>query len=337
MSKPNDDEVKKVTEKIMTTPKKFYVSHTTIMDYLTCQRYYYFKTIRRLELDVLKLPFIVGRVMHIGIAYILMQKKNAIALTTTHLEDEIQTARKKFPEMTTEQEEKLELLRLTVPGMMKAYSERYAKFIQEAEHLDSEIPFKYDLGNGVVVVGKIDNLLKTKKQKLYLHELKSSTYISVEYVRAIQTDAQTSLYFHVLKDTPQLMKKQGVISGIIYDVQRKPSIKQKKKESKSEFGKRLSEWYEQYDGQQKFHQETIHQPLISKEDLLNTYRRASDEIRKKTKKEEFYQNFQSCVRDWGFCEHYRLCHKGGETKENLVAFKIRERYKAQEPEKKGRK
>jgi len=114
-------------------------------------------------------------------------------------------------------------------------------------------------------------------------------------------------------------------------------FKQKKKESKSEFGKRLSEWYEQYDGQQKFHQETIHQPLISKEDLLNTYRRASDEIRKKTKKEEFYQNFQSCVRDWGFCEHYRLCHKGGETKENLVAFKIRERYKAQEPEKKGRK
>ena len=323
------DEIKKVSKKSKTDGKKFYMSHTTLTDYLTCQRYYWFKTIRRLELDRLHLPFLVGRVVHTGISHVLSGAANVIALTKKELEREIKETIKKFPAIKADEQEKLYLLRLSIPGMLKAYMSKYGKFIREMHHLESEIPFEYDLGNGVVIVGKIDNLLRSKTKKVFLHELKSSTYITVEYVRAIQTDMQTSLYYHVLKDNPELIKKYGTIAGIIYDVQKKPSIKQKKGETRPEFEHRLSEWYDVFDGQQKFHQETITSPKITKEGLLNTYRRVSHEIRQKKTKEEFYQNFGSCVRSWGFCEHYKLCHEGGETKQNLIEFRTRERHKVQ--------
>lgn len=336
MTSQRDDECISLGKRAVKVPddvlkRKLYMSHTGLNAFLDCRRHYYYKYVRRLELDRLSIPFVAGRVIHLGVSALLKKDKQALEIAAEALRIETKTIRKKHPEITADQETKLAEMQETIPGLLKAYQKRYGKFIREHEHLKEEVPFEYNLDAETVIVGKIDNLLRSNKTKqMFTHELKSTSYITVEYVRAIQTDAQSALYHLVLNAKPELagLKKGQKMSGIIYDVARKPSIRQTKKETRQQFLARLVEWYELIDGQQRFHMESIKQPLISAESLLNTYTKATNELRQSTKIEDYYQNFGHCVNDWGFCEHYGLCHRG--ESEDSVTYRTRERFKVQD-------
>lgn len=298
-----------------------HISTSSLDDFLTCRRLYYYKRIKRYEKAVFHLPFFVGRIVHEGMSYLLRKKPDAIKLMTEFFRKEKKSVNEQFV-LTPEKLEEVNEQEYVAKGMLTAYARRYAKMLKDTTLLDSEVEGALQLSENVVFVIKLDNLLRIRGKKV-LHELKTSKYITPEYIKMVQTDRQMTIYYRFYN----LIFEKHPIQEIIYDVIRKPSIRQKKNESYPVYLKRLSEWYDTTDDMSKFHIERFKEPVISEESILNTVQHVAEEMLKSKSKEDYYENHDHCSSYYGdVCSYYDLCHKGGETKENLVLYQIRKSY-----------
>lgn len=296
-----------------------HISVSSLQDFLTCRRLYYFKRIKKYEKVQYNLPFIVGRVVHEGLAAVLAKKKNAVELMTKAYKQERAIALKEFT-LTPEQLEKLDMQEFITKGMLLAYSAKYSKMIADMEIMGSEVEGALQFSDGVIFVIKMDNIAKIRNKKV-LHELKTSKTITPDYVKRIQTDIQTAIYFHF----HNIIFEDGPIEEIMYDVIQKPSIKLKKKESKQEYLIRLQEWYKKTgDMESKFHIERFKTPGITQDAVINTVDKVSIEMLRSKTKEDYYQDFDKCHSYFGdVCPYYILCHSGGESPANLLDYKTR--------------
>ena len=305
-----------------------HMSISSVQDWLTCKRLYYYKRIKKYNRNIYNLPFIVGRVVQEGLAAVLSKsvdpktkKPNAIEIMMEAYKRERREAINTFG-LTPEQVEVLNMQEFVTKGMLLAYQKKYSKMIADMKHLGNEVEGAVDLGNDVTFVIKMDNIVRVRNKKI-LHELKTTKEITPDYVKRIQTDLQIAAYFHlhntIWEDEP--------IEEVMYDVIRKPSIRIKKKESKQEFLQRLQEWYQKPEDMSVFHIERFKQPGIDAESVVNTIVKVSEEMLRSKQKEDYYQDFDKCHSYYGdVCPYYTLCHEGGETKENLVLYTIRKSY-----------
>jgi hypothetical protein len=300
------------------------MSVSSTQDFLTCRRLYYYKRIKKYEKISYNLPFIVGRVVHEGLAAVLAKKPNAIEIMTAVYKKERLAAVKEYV-LSPEQLEELDMQEFTTKGMLLAYLMKYGKMISDMRLLGSEVEGVIDLGNDVTFVVKLDNIVIVRKKKI-LHELKTTKQITPDYVKRIQTDLQTAAYFHfhniIWPDEP--------IEEVMYDVIRKPSIRRKKggknkpAESKEAFLTRLQEWYKQPDDMSVFHIERFKQPGITEDAVINTVVKVSEEMLRSKDIMSYYQDFDHCHSYYGErCSYYELCHEGGESKENMLQYTIR--------------
>ena len=217
---------------------RLFVSYSSMSGFRKCPRYYYWKHVRRLEKIVLKIPFITGRIMHNGIQTLFSNPHRAEQIVKDSFKDEAQKARKQFPQMEIRDEEKLAEQAFTTIGMLRAFRYHYAKFLKATRHIKTEKELQYDLNSKVTVVGKIDNILENQGAN-YIYELKNLKSLDMHRVQGIRTDPQSSLY-HTINNLVET-KKANKVDGIIYQIIRKPSIRQKKSESKGEFLRRLED------------------------------------------------------------------------------------------------
>jgi CRISPR/Cas system-associated exonuclease Cas4 (RecB family) len=300
------------------------MSVSSVQDWMTCKRLYYYKRIKKYEKTQYNLPFIVGRVVHEGLAAVLAKKSNAIEIMTAVYKKERAAALKEFT-LSPEQLEELDMQEFTTKGMLLAYRTKYGKMIQDIQLLGSEVEGAIDLGNDVTFVVKLDNVVVIRGKKI-LHELKTTKQITPDYVKRIQTNLQIAVYywFH------NIIWPEEPIQEILYDVIRKPSIRRKKSsknkpaESKEAFLTRLQEWYKQPDDMSVFHIERFKEPDIKEDAVINTVIKVSEEMLRCKHKEDYYQDFEKCRSYYGdVCPYIPLCFEGGETKENLVLYQIR--------------
>lgn len=303
------------------------MSVSSVQDWMTCKRLYYYKRIKKYEKTAYNMPFIVGRVVHEGLAAVLAKKPNAIEIMTAVYKKERKAAMEQFV-LSTEQLEELDMQEFTTKGMLLAYQHKYAQMIKDTQLMGSEVEGAVDLGNDVTFVIKLDNIVKIRKKKV-LHELKTTKQITPDYIKRIQTDIQTAAYFHI----HNIIFEDEKIDEVMYDVIRKPSIHRKKAskhkpaETKEAFLLRLQEWYKQSGNDSVFHIERFKTPGISAEDIINTLLKVSEEMLRSKTKDDYYQDFDKCHSYYGdVCPMYSLCHRGGETPANLVEFKIRQSY-----------
>lgn len=302
-----------------------HMSVSSVQDWMTCKRLYYYKRIKKYEKTSYNLPFIVGRVVHEGLAAVLAKKSNAIELMTAVYKKERAAAIKEHV-LSPEQIEELDMQEFTTKGMLLAYSIKYAKMISDMTLMGSEVEGAVDLGNDVTFVIKLDNIMKVRNRKI-LHELKTTKQITPDYVKRIQTDIQTATYFHL----HNIIFPDEKIEEVMYDVIRKPSIRRKKgskniaPETKLQFLERLQEWYKKPgDTDSVFHIERFKTPGITEEAVINTIVKVSEEMLRCKEKDDYYQDFDKCHSYYGdICPMYDLCHNGGETRENLLLYTVR--------------
>lgn len=311
-----------------------HMSVSSVQDWMTCKRLYYYKRIKKYEKTQYNLPFIVGRVVHEGLAAVFAKsvdkkygKPNAIEIMTAVYRKERKEAIQTFG-LNPEQIEELDMQEFMTKGMLLAYQTKYAKMIADMKLLGSEVEGAIELGNDVTFVVKLDNIVKVRSKKI-LHELKTTKQITPDYVKRIQTDLQTAIYFHfhniIWPDEP--------IEEVMYDVIRKPSIHRKKAskhkpaETKLAFLERLQEWYKKPDDMSVFHIERFKKPGIEEDAVINTVVKVSEEMLRCKEKEDYYQDFDKCHSYYGdVCPMYALCHEGGETKENLLSYTVRKSF-----------
>lgn len=306
--------------------KQLFVSYSSMNAFRKCPRFYYWKYIRRLEKRSFKLPFIVGRIMHHGIQTLLSKPRSAEKEIHWKFKEEAQTARKEF-QLSPMQEDDLAAQEYSTIGMLNAYQNQYRKFLQGTKHVHTEFAIKYELNKRVVIVGKLDNVLENQG-KLWDWELKNLKSLDMDRVKGIKTDPQTGLYFEVYN---RMMKKaKDRLHGILYQIIRKPSIRQRKTESRREFLVRLQEWYASGEGGLKFHLERTKGSFISGEAVLNTVDKVSQQILGCKEKDDYYQDFGRCVSEWDLCQFYGLCH--GKEKDEMKLLTIRKKYNVEDDE-----
>ena len=311
-----------------------HMSVSSVQDWMTCKRLYYYKRIKKYEKTSYNLPFIVGRVVHEGLAAVLSKsvdlktkKLNAIEIMAAAYMKERAAAIKEYV-LSPEQLEELNMQEFTTKGMLLAYRTKYGKMIEDMKVLGSEVEGAIDLGNDVTFVVKLDNIVRIRAKKI-LHELKTTKQITPDYIKRIQTDLQTATYFHF----HNIIWPEEPIEEVLYDVIRKPSIRRKKSsknkpaESKEAFLQRLQEWYKKPDDMAVFHIERFKRPGITEDAIINTVVKVSEEMLRSKTKEDYYQDFDKCHSYFGdVCPMYALCHEGGETKENLLTYTVRKSY-----------
>lgn len=306
-----------------------HMSVSSVQDWMTCKRLYYYKRIKKYERTVYNLPFIVGRVVHEGLAALMRKSKdpktgkpNVLAVMKAAFVKERLMAQKQYV-LSSEQLAELDRQEYVTRGMLTAYATKYSKMIRDMELMGSEVEGALQISDDATVVIKMDNIARIRAKKV-LHELKTTKVITPDYIKRIQTDLQTAVYFHF----HNIIFEDEKIDEIMYDVIRKPSIKQKKKETLPEYMNRLAEWYQKPDDYGGvFHIERFKSPGISESDAINTVVKVSEEMLRSKQKEDYYQDFDKCHSYFGdVCPMYALCHEGGETKENLLLYTIRKPY-----------
>ena len=305
--------------------KQLFVSFSSMNSFRKCPRFYYWKHIRRLEKRVFKLPFIVGRIMHHGIQTLLSRPDKALDAIKEIYKEEAQKARKEFL-LSPIEEEDLAAQQFAVIGMLDAYRRQYSQFLKATKHVATERVLQYELNKNVVVVGKIDNVLQNQSHD-WTYELKNLKSLDMDRISGIKTDPQSGLYFEVYNRLAK-QKKWEKLHGMLYQIIRKPSIRQKKTESRREFLVRLQEWYSSGEGGMKFHLERTKGSFISGAAVMNTVDKVSKQMLSCKEQDDYYQDFSRCISEWDKCQFYGLCH--GDEKKEMKLLQIRKPYKVSE-------
>lgn len=301
-----------------------FVSYSSLNSFRKCPRFYWWKHIRRLEKRSFVLPFIVGRIMHHGIQTLFNDPANAEKVVKKAYKDEAQKARKEFPQLSIDDEEDLVQQECITAGMLAAFKYKFSKFLAQTKHVATEKSIIYEMNKHVTVVAKLDNVIENQGKR-YVYELKNLKSLDAQRIRNIRTDPQTGLYFEIHNRTEK--KKENWLDGIIYKIIRKPQIRQRKNESKGQFLERLREWYMD-SSDVKMHLERLNKPFIAGDAVLNTVDKVTQQMLNCKTKEHYYQDFSMCIREWGRCSMYELCHEG-ETPANLKLYSIRPKFKVE--------
>lgn len=298
-----------------------HISYSGIGTFLDCELMYGWRYIKKLERIKFEPANIFGRVAHFGINQIYAGNKDVMKDTLKYFDKQKQEERGKLA-LTIESEEDLSEQEYIIRGLLPAYEKIYKKHIEKTKEHQAEYAFDFNFSKDVIMHCQIDNLIEQKKH-LFLHELKTSKFLTSDYVQNIKNDLQTAIYFHAYNKV-----HKNKLHGILYDVIKKPSIRQKKKESKDQFIKRLYRYYIDSESE-LFYMEEINEPLLSEDRIFGTIKKVTDKILSyDMKMENFCPNDRFCY-VYRRCDFYELCHKG-ENKETLANFRKRESFNAKE-------
>ncbi len=294
--------------------KDLYLSYSSIACFMDCRRKFYFYYERKLERIQHAPYYLTGNMVELGVS-LLFAKDNEYKKKVLKAYNKAKQELRSSMSLTIQQEQELNEQEQIIFGMLEAYKHVHAKELKTMTHKQAQYK-DYIKVNNLYVCVKIDNLLK-KKNQLLLHELKTTRTLTPDYIRNIKNDLQTAIYFHVYN----LKNTKKPIDTILYDVIQKPSIRQKQKESKSEYLNRLKEWYSGEDNNNKYYMETIAKPLIDKDRLFNIITKVGDDLLSCKTLDDFYPNERFCY-VYRRCEYYEICHEG-EKKELMINFRIK--------------
>jgi hypothetical protein len=152
-------------------------------------------------------------------------------------------------------------------------------------------------------MGKIDLQIRSKKDGRYgIMEHKTAAQINVGYVSKIAMDRQTLRYAWAAQEV-----SGNRMDFVVYNVIKKPGIRQKRDESFSQYVRRVEAMYQ--DDPNAFYREVIplSQDLIAK--VPDDDRHIVAEI-DRARKIGFYQNPAHCYAYNSVCPYMRLCVEG---------------------------
>lgn len=216
-------------------PEKLTISHSLKKEWLTCRRKFLLKYLGLLEPKKIFIPFFVGGFFHDGLES--FYKKEDPEVFIPELREKMMAKAKEAVFLTPEEEQDLDQQIATVEGMVAAYCIKYAKDLSKWKIIATEMEFEIPITDDISYAGKIDGVVKIGDEHFVL-EHKTVGRLDRDYVTRLGLDTQITGYIIGAR------KKLGIpIKGIIYNVAKKPKIRQRNGETPSEFAERLTKDY----------------------------------------------------------------------------------------------
>ena len=106
--------------------------------------------------------------------------------------------------------------------------------------IDREVKFQFEITPGKVVHGIVDGVVELNGEH-YLIEYKTTGQNLLDWFQYKEHSIQSGLYLLAAQNAPELQKYN--IKGLIFDVTRRCSLKQRRSESDSEYINRCADWW----------------------------------------------------------------------------------------------
>jgi len=283
------------------------LTNSTISSFKNCRKQYYYRNVKQL------VPRHEGEARGIGSA---VHK----GIETGSIEEALALFDDIFPS-DQQEADKLETNKAIVQAMLEGYFSLYGTD-WEGE-FQPELQFEVPIINPKTgaqsktfkLAGKVDGLLKDRGGKYWLVEFKTAGTIDKSYIDKLMLDAQMTAYIYGLQR--QLDIK---ISGVIYRVLRKPSIRQTKKETLEQFLNRL---VEDYKSRPEFYfvQEQLYRTQEDLDEFEQELWDITQDLLKCRKDNLWYKNTSRC-KDWGKCQYIPLCAKYEDAEELFIQKEV---------------
>ena len=298
--------------------KNLILSYSMLDSLFDCEGIWYWKYIRELEKEQWKMEFLMGNMHHLSIYLLMSKDKDAEKKLMLAFDKEVKDIRKNFS-LSIEDEQNLVEAKVILKGMHYGYANRYKKDLKIEKHIENESDTIYPIPglSNVSVRIKLDNIIEAGK-KWYLHEAKTWRSLSPTIVDNIKNNFQIAFYFHV--HNSQKHKKFKPFSGVMFDAIQKPTIRKKSGEAYRGYLKRLEEYYQGADSNNKFYKEVLgpNDIKISSDKIFKSIDESVKRIREIQNGREPFLSFKKC----SWCDYYKPCFEGA-TKQNLVGYKKR--------------
>ena len=268
------------------------ISNNSTSIYKSCPMKYYWRYLEGLVPFRRSSALSLGSIVHsaFDMYYSGFSADEVTAYIEKTADEQIASA---LPEMT----EDLVVMKYTALGMWQNCPKDLSVFEEIKPEL--ELRIKLPGTRGIKVVLKIDGLVKIDG-KMWIRELKTTGLSFSQFEKRCETAPQCSLYTYAVR------KAGHDVHGVIYDFIKKPSLRRHVRESKDDFGKRISLSYKE---RPEFYYKR-HYSYRSKEmlDLFETdIRQVAREIRTRCNKGKWYRNPDAC---WNFnsaCAYMPIC------------------------------
>lgn len=290
------------------------LTHSAKGSWLDCNRLYYYKYDQMLEPKTHSTALVIGTMVHEFLARLM--KHEDINSVMKDLDKAVNEARK----LNFDDPEDFEANATTLESMMRGWDKNrgqlseFQPYIHEGEPW-IENKFKVKLPTGDTIEGMIDGLVVIDDE-LWLVEHKTTSQLGPQYISRLIVDAQVTMYIWAV------WKMLGVIPrGTIYNVIRKPSIRQKKGESLIEYQNRIAADYitrkDFY-----FYQTQLYRDQQQLQDFENSLMDVIDDIKRSRARDRWVQNTNHCTR-FGTCPFMHLCANGMK-KELMILYTRRD-------------
>lgn len=285
-----------------------------------CKRYHYYTYIRNLDPTSMRVPFYLGSTLHHGVMLMYQGKKlKDIQASVKDFQKAYKARHSIHPEMAQD----MMVNDAIGQGMIAGYYGRYKEFAKSVKVVSAEQSFQTMLDVGGVkipFIGTVDLMygIDTKERKgLWIEDHKTATGVFDNTLNTLPMNMQMGMY-------PAIVKRAlGVeISGIVYSIVIKPTIRLKQNESVSEFMDRIQFEYRE-NPEKYFFQEFIpYNPgtvkriwddmMLTAADMVRWYESMTEE--ELLKPESWPRNEAGCF-PYGFkrenaCPFYDLCRDG---------------------------
>jgi hypothetical protein len=209
-------------------------------------------------------------------------------------------------------------------GVIRVHHDCYGKYWENKEltykMLEHEVPFDFELIPGVKLHGYLDGIAELNGEH-YIVETKttgSDIREGARYWEYKSQDIQVGVYLLAAKHCEELQRYN--IQGVIYDVTRRPTIKQKRTESITGYINRCADWY--YDNRADVFQRVIMTRTDEQlDDLVGDILIATEQ--QKTSM-GFAKNRDACYKFSKQCGFYGTCFEGESVHDDTL-YQVRKR------------
>ena len=286
--------------------------------FLSCPQKYQYSYVYGLAPRKPSIPFLVGGLFHNELDLMYSSGDLDVEAMKDRVGEACEEACK-FPGMRADDSDKIWMQQAIVCGMVKGYKQLYLKKdLETYKIIETEGSFNADLSDGWTYHGKKDMVvLRKKDSKLFLMEHKTAGRIDAGYVAKLPMDNQILGYGWAQRR--QFGKK---FDGVVYNVTKKPQIRQKQTESLQQFMRRVEDDYYLNPGAY-FYREVLTFGDADLDRFGKELVRFVKNIDRAQEENDFYQNAGHCTA-MGVCPFMRLCLEGV-NKETLLHFRVKNR------------
>lgn len=268
---------------------RLHISSSSLSDAQMCRKKFYYSHILGYRPKKVSRSLSIGKVIH-----------ECFDMHSRGEQDIIKHIEQSYNMPVSDLEVERQLVdKYTVLGMWVNYPHATVDFKTVKSEFEFMVPL--DGLRGVTLRGRVDGVVQ-HNGKLWIREFKTTSWDMAEYERKASVSSQGAAYIYGVS------KYLGVeISGIIYDILKKPRLRKRVSDTSQDFADRI---YQDYKDRPEFYFPPRYMSYRSSKEIAEFEKDTvvlTKDLRRRIKHKDWYRNTDSCYAFKSECPYKTIC------------------------------